>query len=359
MLPLPLSEAPDLVRWRGSAATGETIMSGIARANRPACLLLAAVLGLPAAAQGFELGLPLACEPLQSCWIPRYVDLDPGPGMHDYNCGSFTGPAHSGTDFAIRNLAAMARGVPVLAAAAGTVKAVRDGMDDVNVETIGKAAIADRECGNGVVLDHGEGWETQYCHLRKGSVVVVRGQRVMAGDKLGLVGLSGDTSFPHVHLSVRKDGQQVDPFRGLAGGPDCGAGASPLWAGDLGKRMPYLPVLLINMGFAPEPPDWTAVQNGAFAERSLSLDAAALVLWFEAFGLREGDLVSWRITAPDGGTLFESEKAETKSQARSFRFSGKKRPPAGWQPGTYKGEIIVRRPGSDTVVQLSREVELR
>ena len=40
--------------------------------------------------------------------------------------------------------------------------------------------------------------------------------------------MSGEASFPHVHLSVRKDGQEVDPFRGAGGGPACGPGAAPL-----------------------------------------------------------------------------------------------------------------------------------
>ena len=69
-----------------------------------------------------------------------------------------------------------------------------------------------RECGNGVVLRHKGGWETQYCHLKQGSVLVKSGQEVWAGQELGFVGQSGKAAFPHVHLSVRKDGKVVDPF---------------------------------------------------------------------------------------------------------------------------------------------------
>ena len=69
----------------------------------------------------------------------------------------------------------------------------------------------DRNCGNGVVIRHADGWETQYCHLRRGSVQVAEGDRVEAGEPLGLVGMSGEANFPHVHLSVRRDGDRHRP----------------------------------------------------------------------------------------------------------------------------------------------------
>ena len=37
---------------------------------------------------------------------------------------------------------------------------------------LGPTATAGRNCGNGVTLDHGDGWQTQYCHMRRGSVAV-------------------------------------------------------------------------------------------------------------------------------------------------------------------------------------------
>ncbi len=72
--------------------------------------------------------------------------------------------------------------------------------------------VTGRECGNGVVLTHENGFETQYCHLAKGSIDLREGQRVQAGDVIGQVALSGKTQFPHLHLSVRQNGQEVDPF---------------------------------------------------------------------------------------------------------------------------------------------------
>jgi len=151
----------------------------------------------------------------------------------------------------------------VLAAAAGRVRAGRDGVADVNVREAGKESVKDRECGNGVVLEHGDGWETQYCHLRRGSVRVRAGEQVAAGQALGLVGMSGLSEYPHMHLSVRHQGKLVDPFRGEEESADCAA-ASPLWRAEVAAKLPYAPGAVYNAGFAPETPDTEAVRSGRY-----------------------------------------------------------------------------------------------
>src|SRR4051794_27387255 len=168
-----------------------------------ACLaVLAAWSGIAPAAP--SLALPIACEMGKSCVLQNYVDHDPGPGSRDYRCGHLTYDSHKGTDIRVIDLPAFRRGVPVLAAAAGRVRAVRDGMPDVSVRDPSAAPVAGREAGNSVVIEHGEGWETQYAHLRKGSVAVRPGDRVEGGQPLGMTGLSGNTEFPHLHFEVRR-----------------------------------------------------------------------------------------------------------------------------------------------------------
>ncbi len=184
-------------------------MTKLAPAIAASLLWLTAV---PLAA--LELGLPLACMPGTDCWLVRLVDHDPGPGFADHRCGTLGSDGHDGTDFAIADPQRMAAGVPVLAAAAGVVQGVRDGMPDQPPQGRLVHDFADRNCGNGVLLRHVDGWETQYCHLRQGSVRVAAGDRVEAGQPLGLVGMSGEANFPHVHLSVRREGVGIDPFTG-------------------------------------------------------------------------------------------------------------------------------------------------
>src|SRR5215467_8018022 len=77
------------------------------------------------------LGLPLICTLGETCWVANYVDVDPTEAARDFHCRSRTYNTHDGTDFAIRDLAVMAQGVPVVASAAGMVRKVHDGVEDV------------------------------------------------------------------------------------------------------------------------------------------------------------------------------------------------------------------------------------
>lgn len=56
--------------------------------------------------------------------------------------------------------------------------------------------------GNHVVIDHGDGSYAAYAHLRHGSVAIEPGTRVTAGQKIGEVGNTGNTSEPHLHFQL-------------------------------------------------------------------------------------------------------------------------------------------------------------
>jgi murein DD-endopeptidase MepM/ murein hydrolase activator NlpD len=96
---------------------------------------------------------------------------------------------HKGTDFAA------AVGTPILATANGTV-----------VESA-------RRGGNGnyVKIRHNATYSTQYLHMSRRLVKV--GDFVKQGDVIGKVGMTGNTSGPHVCYRFWKNGRQVDPFR--------------------------------------------------------------------------------------------------------------------------------------------------
>ncbi len=122
---------------------------------------------------------PVECTLGETCFLQQFVDRDPGPGARDYSCGPQSYDGHTGTDIRTADLAAMARGVAVIAAADGVVRALRDD----GVPDAGTAAMAPGQgCGNGVVLTHPNGWETQYCHLMQGSIGVAVGDTVAAGE---------------------------------------------------------------------------------------------------------------------------------------------------------------------------------
>src|SRR5271165_6845676 len=93
---------------------------------------------------------------------------------------------HRGTDFHAPS------GTPVMAANDGEV-------------IIAQAMFYE---GNLVVIDHGLQWTTLYMHLSKIEVKV--GERVKKGQRIGLSGATGRVTGPHLHLSVRWQGEYVD-----------------------------------------------------------------------------------------------------------------------------------------------------
>ncbi len=63
--------------------------------------------------------------------------------------------------------------------------------------------------GNYVEVDHGNGYTSLYGHLQKATVK--QGDTVSAGQQVGVIGSTGSSTAPHLHLRVRKDGQSIDP----------------------------------------------------------------------------------------------------------------------------------------------------
>ena len=323
-------------------------------------LLLAAILVSPApsaSAEDLVLELPVACEMGKVCNIQNYFDHDPGPGRMDYACGRLGYDGHDGTDIRVPDVPTMRRGVTVVAAAPGVVKALRDGMDDVSIRKTGKDAVSNREAGNGVVIDHGDGWQTQYSHLKRGSIVVERGQRIEAGDPLGMIGLSGMTEFPHVEFAVRHDGKPLDPFVGEAPFKACGDPRRPLWSAKALDQLDYRATGPLIAGFATVKPNADAAQEGAYAAESLPANAPALVFWVELFGTLKGDVQRFRIEGPDGQAVYDNPNPLDFNNVQWFAFGGRKRPADGWTPGTYSGTYTLSR-DDKVIVTITREIAI-
>ena len=100
----------------------------------------------------------------------------------------------------------MDKGVPVYAAAAGTVVDAHDGEFDRNTGSSLNPPV------NYIDIDLGNGWQLQYYHLREGSVMVKVGDHVTAGQQIALVGSSGDSTDAHLHFAVYHDGQNVETY---------------------------------------------------------------------------------------------------------------------------------------------------
>ncbi|MFG2615706.1 M23 family metallopeptidase [Streptomyces anulatus] len=127
-----------------------------------------------------------------------------------------------------RNRAFPAFGAPLLAVADATVVRASDGQRDhlsrnslpalaylMLIEGNVRSIVgAHRVIGNHVILDLGEGTFAVYAHVRRGSLQVKAGDRVRAGQWLGQVGNSGNTTEPHLHFHLM-DGPDPDSARGV------------------------------------------------------------------------------------------------------------------------------------------------
>ena len=312
-------------------------------------LLFIAASLIALSAFAFELELPLDCQYGVNCFVQNYVDVDPSPEWKDFSCGKLTYNGHDGTDFRLKTFVDMERGVPVLAAADGVVKGMRDEMEDTGLDK--PELIKNKECGNGLVIEHAEGWKTQYCHMKKGSLRVFKGQHVKVGDVLGQVGYSGQTAFPHLHLSVWHNGKVVDPFTSEPlGNGVCNANPTGgVW--DKRAGLHYIPTALLAAGFSTQEPDENGVLHGKFNQSNMAKDAPFLLAWVSVMGIKDGDLLQFRMNAPDGTQFFSKDEAFANPKATQFNYAGRKRIGANWLPGTYTGTVTLLRAGQPVFSQ--------
>ena len=71
--------------------------------------------------------------------------------------------------------------------------------------------------GYHVKIDHGNGLQTLYAHMRAGSLTVAPGQKVSQGQQVGTMGTTGSSTGVHLHFEVYKNGSRVnpDPYLGI------------------------------------------------------------------------------------------------------------------------------------------------
>src|SRR5205814_9599719 len=123
-------------------------------------------------------------------------------------CTGYRYGCHTGHDSIVSGFVEQAIGVPVFAALSGTVYGVHDGeADQETANLLGRPT-------NFVALQHAGGYQTASLHLKKGSISVKLNQVVAAGTQIGLTGSSGDSSWPHLHLTSMLNGVVYEPSAG-------------------------------------------------------------------------------------------------------------------------------------------------
>ena len=120
-------------------------------------------------------------------------DFRPVPGPVVSGFGTRTDPIGGGTGFHSGLDIAASSGTPIRSCRSGTV------------------VIAGWQggYGNAVVIDHGGGMATLYGH--QSQIAVSVGEKVLAGEVIGYVGSTGNSTGPHLHFEVRISGNPVDP----------------------------------------------------------------------------------------------------------------------------------------------------
>ena len=119
------------------------------------------------------------------CWpLPGHTYIS----CHFGEVDAFGNAGHRGTDIPAPE------GTPILAAHSGTV--LVSGWND--------------SYGNQVLLDNGAGLSTRYAHMTASAVTA--GETVTAGQVIGYVGSTGDSTGNHLHFEVMQDGVRVNPM---------------------------------------------------------------------------------------------------------------------------------------------------
>ena len=238
---------------------------------------------------------PQAGTPWQDLYFGNFVDLDPGPGVLDWSCGSQTYDGHTGEDSLIRSFREKRIGVPVFALLAGVVAEVQAGLPDEHTE-----ATMTQADNHVIISSLRRHVRTVYGHLRRRPMVHV-GQQVVAGQQIGWTASSGHSSWPHLHLTSKLDFQVYEPFAG-----PCRPGKSSWRDQPTLPTAPYVRDFTFSrapFGGRRDPPWDEAVRTGAFA-------AGLRDVYFRVeLGFFDGSPMRVTFTRPDGSVALDAVRA--------------------------------------------------
>lgn len=231
---------------------------------------------------------PIGGVPFQDWTIVNYVDLEPGSSIIDFQGGNYTYNRHNAIDYTLPNFAAMDAGVSVNAVSPGIVINVHDGEYDrwsrANPTPSGARP-------NSVLIVHANGVITEYLHLRQNSISVNIGDPVAAGQQIGLVGSSGNSSDAHLHFAVYENGNLVETYQD----PDRWWLEPLPYAGDVYGSLDhgiinYSPTVN-DLVERPMQYDEFDIQDG---------NGQIVRSWANVFGYKNGDDVDYFLFEPDG-----------------------------------------------------------
>lgn len=214
----------------------------------------------------------------------------------DYNCGARTydqsgGYNHQGTDLFIWPFAwhkVDDDDVEIVAGAAGVIISKSDGNYDRNCSFGGGT-------WNAVYVRHADGSVAWYGHMKNGSLTAKSvGQSVAVGEYLGIVGSSGNSTGPHLHLELYDNtGKLVDPWAGA-----CNSRNTDSW---WQSQRPYYDSAINALRTHDAPPVWQTCPQPATINAQDQFTAGQLVYYAAYYRDQlQGQLSTYEVLRPDG-----------------------------------------------------------
>ncbi|MEZ4517154.1 MAG: peptidoglycan DD-metalloendopeptidase family protein [Chloroflexota bacterium] len=230
--------------------------------------------------------------------ITGYVDHNPAfPGqLLDYACGQRTydtsgGYNHQGTDYYLWPFAwnKMAEGdVMVVAAAPGVIVNKTDGNFD-------QSCSFNSQKWNAIYIRHADGSIAWYGHLKRDSVTTKQiGETVAVGEYLGLVGSSGNSTGPHLHLELYDSSYHlIDPYAG-----SCNPTTPVSW---WQAQRPYQDPAVNKLMTGSAPVSFQSCPSQDITNEATVFQPGDII-YFTAFYRDQpgGDVSTYRLLRPDG-----------------------------------------------------------
>lgn len=287
-----------------------------------------------------ELRYPLECKKLRNCGIAFYYDHK----GKDYLCGHRTKPAHDGTDFGFFTEQEVSAGIPVLASAGGEVYRIE------NVSNIIPGG--GESCGTGVAISHANGWSTQYCHLKEKSLRVKKGDKVIAGQTLGLVGKSGLSDFYHMHMVVAFKNKPIDPFAFARKAASCYSGPVLFKPPILYKRH-----MVVASGFTDKSADYDYKDILSTGRLPNPNRRGLLISYIYILGMERGDRVETTITAPNGQETTHLSKPLKVAKPAFAHFFGEDKPPKNKRSGRFRVRFEIYNNDNNLVLEHEAQID--
>lgn len=235
--------------------------------------------------------------------INNYADIDPRTGSAaDYRLGPYQYDGHDAIDAGPWGFDVQDQGLPLVAAADGVIIDI-DGGTNFDRET----SINNRPW-NAVYVDHGNGWVTQYGHIAANTITVKIGDAVKAGDVIGLMGSSGNSTGSHIHYTAFYRGCQVE----------AGFAPNSYWVNPLPYGGDVSPFAFAS-GISNYDPG-SDIGESPVAVTSVPSSTNGtdiLYFWMQTYGLSNNDVLTWKYYRPNGTLAFSN----TFTLTADYRFS--------------------------------------